>query len=229
MKQITIAVATVLTLLATPALAVGVLPGEMDGGVGNKPRVEDEDKRFVGLPFFPDDKSGSTTPRVQNLKANVEARKASTTERVKDIKMRIEERKASTTARRVEMQQGVAKRLADHTAKVLSATIERLEKIASRIESRIEKLKAEGGVTTEAEGFVAEAKVHLSQARQGVEIFTSIDLSADKAKENFETVRATAATVKEELKAARESLMQAARSLGGDKAGVRATTTVEVN
>ena len=173
-------------------------------------------------------RKATTTERLQDMKANTMERRASTTERIKDIKVRIEERKASTTARRTEIQQNVAKRLADNASKTLSATIERLEKILSRVESRIAKVKAEGGVTTEAEGFVAEAKVHLSQAQQGIEVFASLNLTADKAQANFETIRAAAATVKEELKAAHENLMKAARALKGPKAGVNVEAGAQV-
>ena len=151
------------------------------------------------------------TPIRANVRANVEAKKASTTER-----------KASSTERRVEMQKNLAQRKAEHTARVLIATIERLEKIIVRLESRIAKVKALGGVTTETESFVAEAKNHLSLAKLSITTFSSIELSGNKARDNFERVRAVAAEVKGHIREAHTSLMKAIRSL---KPGQRTATS----
>ncbi len=158
--------------------------------------------------------------------------KASSTERMNErrveIKTEIEARKASSTARRVEIQQNIAKRKAEHTAKVLTATVERLETLITRIESRIAKIKANGGAVLEAEGFIAEAKTHLTEARASIAVFASIDLSGDKAKENFEKIRQTASDVKTHIKAAKEALRDALKELKGS-GSANATSTVEVN
>ncbi|MBI2087091.1 MAG: hypothetical protein HYT69_02885 [Candidatus Zambryskibacteria bacterium] len=122
-------------------------------------------------------------------------------------------RQASTTERRIEMQQGLSKRKAEHTAKVMTATIERLGNILARIESRIEKIRAAGGNTAESEGFVAEAKMHLSQAKDAVAAFASVNLLADKAKENFSTVRRAAEEVKVHIRAIHTALKNAVSSL----------------
>src|SRR3989344_5211282 len=132
------------------------------------------------------------------------------------------ELKASSTERRVEMQRNLAKRKAEHTARVLTATIERLEKIIVRLESRIAKVKALGGVTTETESFVAEAKNYLSLAKLSIITFSSIDLSGNKARDNFERVRPLAAEVKGHIREAHTSLMKAIRSL---KPGQRTATS----
>ena len=136
----------------------------------------------------------------------------------------VETRKATSTEKRVEMQQGLAKRKAEHVGKVLMATIERLEKIVARVESRIEKLKAEGVDTTMSAGYAAEAKVHLDKARLALGAFSSLTLSFDKARENFGAVRDVAAEVKMHLKEAHTSLAKAVRSLKGSN--VTATSTV---
>ena len=144
----------------------------------------------------------TNTPIRTNARANVEVKKASATES-----------EASSTERRVEMQKGLAKKKAEHTARVLTATVERLEKIIIRLESRIAKVKALGGVTTETESFVAEAKNHLSLAKLGIIALSSVDLSLDKARDNFEKVRAVAAEVKGHIREAHTSLKKAIRSL----------------
>jgi len=171
----------------------------------------------------------STPVKVRaEAKAEMEARKASSTERMAERKAEVQVRQASSTAKRVEMQRGIAKRKAEHTARVLTATVERLEKIITRLESRIAKVKANGGVTTESEGFVAEARTHLSLAKTSIALFASVDLSGDKASENFERVRNIAAEVKEHLREAHRSLVQAVVSLGKTRAEVNVTSTVEV-
>ena len=175
----------------------------------------------------------STTPvRVRaEVKADIEVRQASTTERRErrheEVKTNIAERKASSTERRVEMQRGLAKRKAKHVAKVILATIERLEKIIVRIESRIDKVQAQGGSTAEAGGFIALARMNLSDARLEVEAFVNIDLSSDVASENFERVRAAAARAREHIRAAHRNLMMAVRSLGSVRVNVEASSSVE--
>ena len=123
------------------------------------------------------------------------------------------------------MQQGLAKRLAENTGRVLTATVERLEKIADRLDSRIAKIKAAGGVTADAESFLAEARAHLSAARQSIALFVSIDLSAEKAKENFQKVREVAQEVKVHVKAAHESLKDATKSLKSERSSEKNATS----
>ncbi len=165
---------------------------------------------------------GSTTPlKVRaDVRANIEVKRASTTERV-------QERKVSSTERRVEFQQNIAKRQVEHVTKVMLATIERLEKIIVRIESRIAKIKAEGGATTEAESFVADAKLNLSDAKASVSAFASIELSSDKARDNFEKVRTMAAGAREHIRLAHENLMKAVRSLGRAKDSTETDSSAE--
>ncbi|MEK9171626.1 MAG: hypothetical protein AAB782_00090 [Patescibacteria group bacterium] len=149
-------------------------------------------------------------------------RRASTTERREDRMENREERKASSTERRVEMQRGLAKRKAEHTARVLTATVERLERIIVRLESRIAKVRGNGGAVAETEAFVAEAKNHLSLAKSSIALFVSLDLTGQKAQENFERVRTLAAEVKGHIREAHTSLMKAIRSL---KPGQRTATS----
>jgi len=122
-------------------------------------------------------------------------------------------RRASSTAKRVEFQQDIAKRKVEKTTKVILETIGHVEKIIVRLESRIAKVKTRGGDTTESERLVALAKTNLSDAKAVVATFASLDLSSDKAKENFEKIRTAAASARELIRTARENLMLAVRSL----------------
>lgn len=155
------------------------------------------------LPVFAEERGLDNRGRASTTPVRVRA----------EVRAEIEARQASTTERRVEMQRNLVKRKAEHTARVFTATVERLEKIIVRLESRIAKVKALGGVTTESESFVAEAKNHLSLAKLSLAAFSSIDLSGDKARDNFERVRAVATEVKGHIREAHTSLMKAIRSL----------------
>lgn len=148
------------------------------------------------------------------VKARIDARLASSTARL-----------ASSTARRIELQQAIAKRAAEHTGKKLLATIERLEKLADRIDSRIEKIEAAGGTASTSERFLADARGHLSKARVALEAYSSVDLSGTRLADNFERVRAAAAEVKEHLRLAHRSLVDAIRSLKPGRTTNNATST----
>lgn len=166
---------------------------------------------------------GSTSPAQirAEVKARIDARLASSTAR-----------RASSTARRIELQQNIAKRQADHAGKKLLATIERLEGIADRVESRIGKVEALGGNASTSVAALADARTHLSEARIALEAFSSVDLTSEKLSENFERVRAAAAEVKEHLRLAHRSLVKAILSLKpgrttNNATSTRATTTTQ--
>lgn len=172
--------------------------------------------------------SATSTKVRAEVRTEIEVRKASSTERREERKENIEERKASSTERRIEMQKNLAKRKANHTARVLTATVGRLDKIIVRLESRIAKIDAAGGTTTEAKIFVAEAKNHLSLASTTIAGFVSLDLEGDKAQENFEKIRALASEAKGHIREAHRSLSKAVRTLGrvwSDIMRNKATTT----
>ena len=217
MKQriLSFTIVILLAAVATPAFAQ--VKVNVTGTASTTPiKVRAEVK--ANMEAKREEKMASSTERRTELKANVEERKA-------EMKTNAEARKASSTEKRIEMQRGLAKKKADHTARVLTATVERLEKIVVRIESRIAKLKAEGKATAESEGYIAEAKVHLSAAKTSIALFASVDLSGDKAQENFERVRAIAAEAKGHIREAHQSLMKAIRALGKPRVEANATST----
>ena len=161
------------------------------------------------------------------VRAEVEARRVQADERREAARIEAEAKRAQTQSKRVEFQQAVAKRQVENTARVILATIERLENIIVRLESRMAKIKAQGGVTSESETFVAAARANLSDARLAVDAFVSIDLSSERALENFQRIRATAAETREHIRAAHRNLMMAARSLGSVEINLEADISVE--
>lgn len=144
------------------------------------------------------------------------------------MRLEFEAKRASSTERRVEWQQDIAKRKVEHVTKMMLATVERLEKIIVRIESRITKIKAAGGSTVASEGYIALAKADLANAKTSITAFAAIDLSSDKAQENFERIRTAASQARELIRSAHRNLMMAIRSLPAVKMDVKATTTTTV-
>ena len=136
-------------------------------------------------------------------------------------------RKTEMQEKRAEFKQDIAKRQVSNVARVISATIERLEKIIERVESRIEKLKANGGNTTESEGFLVSAQAHLSEAKADVEAFAELDLTSDRAQDNFEIIRVAASSAKEHIRLAHTDIMKAVRLLGQIQSSLRAATSTE--
>ncbi|OHA92519.1 MAG: hypothetical protein A2665_00560 [Candidatus Zambryskibacteria bacterium RIFCSPHIGHO2_01_FULL_46_30] len=161
------------------------------------------------------------------MRAEIEARRAQADERREAARIEAEARRAEAQSKRVEFQQAVAKRQVENTARVILATIERLENIIVRLESRMAKIKAQGGVTSESETFVAAARANLSDARLAVDAFVSIDLSSERALENFQRIRATAAETREHIRAAHRNLMMAVRSLSSVEMNLEAGISAE--
>lgn len=129
--------------------------------------------------------------------------------------MRVEakDKRTAVQAKRVAFQQDVAKRKTERTAQVILATVGRLENIIARLESRIVKIRARGGVTSESEKFVTAARGNLFNARAAVNTFTNIELSSEKAADNFEKIRTAAAGAREHLRATHRNLTMAVRAL----------------
>lgn len=96
--------------------------------------------------------------------------------------------------------------------RILEAAINRMEKLAERIEARIAKMKADGTDTTEAEGFVATAHTELDAAADDLaEIKANADASVTV---NASTTPATVFGPTHELmKSAREHIGNAWKAL----------------
>jgi len=151
--------------------------------------------------------------RREAIKLELAERRAEADAKREALRAEYEARRASSTERRIEWQQDIAQRKTSFVTRVMLATIERLEKIALRIESRIAKIKDGGGDTEESERYVAAAKTNLADAKVVVESFANIDLSSDRAQENFERIRTAAAEARELIRAAHQNLMLAVRNL----------------
>lgn len=96
--------------------------------------------------------------------------------------------------------------------RVLMALMQRgenLANIATRIETRIEKIKAEGKDTGEAQSFVDKAEVEIESAKNKIESLKE-DIEGDKS---IETLRASLKAIKEDLKSAHGYLKSAVEEI----------------
>ncbi len=149
------------------------------------------------------------------MDAEREARRKEAEERRAEVRTAVQEN-------RLELRRDVVERKLANTVRVMSATVERLESIANRIASRIEKFKARGANTSESERYLAAARANLSDAGVAIEALASAELSDETIRENFERIRALAANVREHLRSAHTNLMMAARSLSSTEIDLEA-------
>ncbi len=163
------------------------------------------------------------------------------------IEERREERKetiASTTAeRREKIAEAAKERAKAYLAKIvrrLSAAVLRFEKLAERIEARIEKLEDMGVDMTKAKELLAKAEVEIAEADAAVlALKASIDItiSADRPGEIFKEVKEKIRLAIEAIKEAHAALVATIREVkaaGGakanaDAASVDANASVDMN
>lgn len=142
---------------------------------------------------------------------------------------RAAERVEKLTEKRKEMIRKFAHRLFERIA----AGIERIEKLSTRIESRIAKFKARGVVTAEAEASLSIAKEKTISARAHLELAKTAAenaIASASPKEAFASVRAEVSAARDELKSAHRALILAITKLKGSvrvDAGATTTTTVQ--
>ena len=166
------------------------------------------------------DRKDIPKPEMRNPKAEIKA----------DFELKKQERASSTDARkekiasssvarkedrRVKTEEVVKKHAAQMTER-MNAAVERLEKIATRIDSRIVKLKAEGKVTTDAEKAVAEARVTIGTIKTDIGTIPSTlsgILAQTELKGSFKPLETLAKKIHEGVKSAHKSLETAVRSL----------------
>ncbi len=167
--------------------------------------------------------STSATPRqglIQKLKNVIENKK----EVREEVKNKIQDRVSSTTAQRIE------NRFEKIAIKYLR-TIEREEAIMAKIVSRIEKIKVNGGNVVEAEKLVAEAKVHLEEARTAYATLKTAAVNTDNAtstKQMLDNMKTSAKLVEKHIREAHKSLQKIVGVLRG-VSGLRNATSTESN
>ena len=188
-------------------------------------REEDRNSRFEVRSEERDARRAEMEARRAEMDAQREAFK-------EERKVKIDELRAEALAKREEaMKNGiealkeVVSKQTENAQRIMTSTVERLENIALRMDSRIEKVKALGGDTTESERLVALARTDLDGAKVKIEALSSIELTGEKVQDNFKIVREAGADIKTLLRSAHENLVSAVRALSD----IEVTVTAEVN
>ena len=174
------------------------------------------------------------TGRPQPIRAAIQEKK----EKAQDLKLKI----ASTTETKKEMRRELAstsKEIRDDRRELIKnrinfrygkmfarfqATIDRETAIMNKINSRIAKIKAEGGKTTDAEKYVADAKISLDKAQAELENLKTTALNdteiassttATIAKQTLDSMKASGQEIEKNLRTAHQLLQKSVGSLKG--------------
>src|SRR3989344_1841223 len=177
--------------LVLGAVSVSAQDATINSSAGVNTRAAQVEMRAKAQADLKVERDASKAER-EDMKVEREEKRAEMDAKREAKRVEIEAKREEMKAKQVEFQQEVAKRKVENTARVISATIDRLEKIIARVESRIAKVKSNGGDTAESERYVALAKDDLAKAEGVVATFASLDLTSEKAKENFERIRTAA-------------------------------------
>lgn len=154
--------------------------------------------------------------------ADVEMR-AETRTRLEARQAEMEERRAEMEERRSQIQVTLSERVqarienfANGLFRALDAGVLRLENIAERIDSRIEKLEDDGmDMSTQAELLldaeveIEEAEAEIAEARVELEVM----LSSDTPREALEDVRVALSEAKQALREAKQALVETVQSI----------------
>jgi F0F1-type ATP synthase membrane subunit b/b' len=138
---------------------------------------------------------------------------------------------------RGQMKDNIKQRTENRYEKMLARfklVIDRETSIMNKINSRIAKIKANGGNTTEAEKLTADAKIELDAATAGLATLTaeanaqanleSASTTVIKLREGLNTMKKTGAEIEKHLRAAHQDLLKCVGKLLG-MSQLNATTT----
>lgn len=165
----------------------------------------------------------STTIRIKDINGEfrLEARNmrsgssSTSTKRAEFEKLR-DERKDDVREVRLEARSEITKAIVTRFVQRFEIATERFTAIADRLASRIEKIKADGGVTASAEANLATARVHIEAATEAKDDFAD-DVDAMTGSTTPAELRAAAktavGTIRTELDAAKKALQAAIDSL----------------
>jgi ABC-type transporter Mla subunit MlaD len=173
----------------------------------------------------------------ETLKTEIEKRK---TEFKTEINNKKEEIKSEVEKRKEGAISQIKERLAKFTSNTVerfNAAIDRLEKLAQRIDSRIGKLEAEGVNVSKAKELMVIAKLKIETAKTSVSgISLQSELTASSTatstamiKKDFDGLRAQLDKAKTDIKAAHAALVDVVNNLkpGRNKTATSTATTTE--
>ncbi len=206
---------SVLALTQVSYAQEGAVPSTTNTGSNTRPQVR------------------PTPAQTKEVRQNMMEKRAEIKEEVKEKR---EEVRTNAAERRAEIKEEVQNKRVDNKINAVhlrfQATIERQEGIVARVESRLAKIKAEGGNTTEAEKILTEAKGHIAEAKKALENLKTIagtNTASTTPQASFETLKNASAEIHKHLKASQDSLSKLVERMKVIKVKVnnqlKATTT----
>ena len=169
--------------------------------------------------------------KMMEKKENIKERIASSTE---EMRNKMEERKNQAEKRKDEMRDKIRERISnfmDNMIKRYNAAIGRLDKLATRIDSRIKKLEAEGIDETVSKDLLVTAKAKIEIAKISVSTIANVasttTASTTDLKTSFPGLKSALEKAKKDIMAAHRALIDVVKNIkpGRNKDDKHATTT----
>ncbi len=201
-------------LVGTTLLAVPLFVGAHDTGI---PHEESTSTKAI-MPERPEAIKNKIEDRMEVRKDKIEdlrAKASSTREKIED---RVDNRRDTLRE--------IAKNRFEKMVKRFEMTIQREKNIMNRIMSRVEKVKSEGGQTSEAEKYLSEAKLNFDEATTALNLLKNATSSPDvlvdastatstKVRTALEKLKNMAKEVEKNIREGHQALTQAVKALRG--------------
>lgn len=176
---------------------------------------------------------GNVQERKENVKENVQERKenikANVQERRENIKENAQERRTAVRENVAERRKAIIRNHFNRMMKRLEAALERGKKLGDRIQSRIEKAKANGKNTAKAQTALDKARAAWQEAKAALEEAKSKlegVLSSTDPKAAFKEVHDLVVKARDKIKAVHAALVDAVTALKGLGEGRRSGSSV---
>ena len=174
-------------------------------------------KVFENIPLLNRDRVGQeNTPgasTTNSIRARLEMQKKALEERRENVQDKISDVRDRFTQRKEELREDAKERIRAYFTRTihrLTAAVERLESIADRVGSRIEKLKERGVDVRQAVTLLETADAKIAEAKT---MLSSLGNSITDALSANEMVREKVQAVQEIIKKAKQSVMDAHKAL----------------
>ncbi|HEY4498467.1 MAG TPA: hypothetical protein VJH94_00205 [Candidatus Paceibacterota bacterium] len=163
----------------------------------------------LGLMFF----AASASAQVTNTTGTPREKMQ---EKREEVKTNIQEKRADVKNRLEDKRKNLIRSYSERIVKNLTQTLERLENIANRLSTRLDKLVGEGVSVTEARTKLAVAKTKIEEATTAVgtiKTFVETMLASEDPKAAFEQVKEAIEQAHEKVRAAHAALVDVINSI----------------
>ena len=174
------------------------------------------------------EKAGAIIDARKDLREDVKDRNQEAREKIKDERQNIKDQ-------REERRREIAKKHFEQVVARMTAHIERLEKLATRIETRIGKIEATGRDMTKAKSNLAIGKTKIDSAKSALVSFktsglSTVDSLASTTPNNLlKSLKDSADVVEKLIREAHQALVDAVNSIIPGKPGTATTTSTGSN